>query len=110
MSNKYDFFNPKHIAVQPCPFCGNEDIVKWVDSDKKVYIGCPSSLCQFQIGGHLIPELNVSQQTEALIRLWNRRYKEDKLKQEIDKNKSLKDSYYAFCETYKIVTGDNYED
>ena len=108
MGSEYRDYDTRNYDVKPCPLCGNGMIDKWVDGVDNVYIGC--SICQFQIGGNLIPQLNHAQQSDTLTQLWNRRYKEDKLKQETEKSGTLKESYKTFCEIYKITTGEDYED
>lgn len=95
--------------LKPCPFCGSENIDMWANGgfdERTVYAGC--SRCQFTLGGHLIPELNTAQQSEAICRQWNQRYRDFNLEHLMKENPTLKDSFDTFNELYRIATGKDY--
>lgn len=98
--------------LKPCPFCGNVEVDIWASEsgaypgESDVFAGC--SRCQFTIGGHLIPELNMEQREEAICRQWNQRYRDYELERLFEKNPTLKESFETFNELYKISTGKEY--
>lgn len=58
--------------LKPCPFCGGEAKVYWLDYEEAWFAGCGNNGC------HVWPHICHNTEAEA-IEAWNRRYEPPKL-------------------------------